>query len=63
MFGTENPGVGTVVNKVTGKRYDDVAPDIDSFPFLNDAEKQAVFQDNALKVFKLKVPEKSWLNS
>jgi hypothetical protein len=51
MFGSEKPGSGTAVNPDTGRDYDDLRPVIESFDFLSDGERRAVFEDNARLVF------------
>jgi predicted TIM-barrel fold metal-dependent hydrolase len=51
LFGTENPGSGSAPNPVTGRNFDDLRPIIESFGFLTDADRQAVFEDNARRVF------------
>jgi hypothetical protein len=41
------------VNPDTGKTYDDIVPVIKAMPDLSDAHKQAIFEGNARKLFKL----------
>jgi OH-DDVA meta-cleavage compound hydrolase len=53
LFGAECPGVGSSVNPDTGKTYDDIVPVIKAMPDLSDADKQAIFEGNARKLFKL----------
>ena len=53
LFGAECPGVGSSVNPDSGRHMDDVAPLIQEFEWLTDAEKKAIFEDNAKQVFKL----------
>ncbi|MDR2215237.1 MAG: amidohydrolase, partial [Nevskiaceae bacterium] len=55
LFGSECPGVGSVVNPDTGKQMDDVAPCIHRFDWLSAAEKQMIFAGNATRVFGLDV--------
>ncbi|WP_217207770.1 amidohydrolase family protein [Streptomyces sp. AC550_RSS872] len=51
LFGTEKPGSGSAPNPETGRDFDDIRPVIEGFGFLTDADRQAVFEDNALTVF------------
>ncbi len=51
MFGTETPGIGSGVSRVTGRMMDDLAPVIESIDFLSQDEKDAIFYKNAQKVF------------
>jgi predicted TIM-barrel fold metal-dependent hydrolase len=53
LFGAECPGVGSARNPHTHRTYDDIAPYIKDADWLSDADKSAVFADNAVKVFKL----------
>lgn len=55
MFGTERPGAGTAKDPHTGKWMDDTRPMIEGLASLSAADKKAIFEDNARKVFKLKV--------
>ncbi|HWL47659.1 MAG TPA: amidohydrolase family protein [Sphingomonadaceae bacterium] len=55
LFGSECPGVGSGINPKTGHTMDHIAPVIASFDWLSDAEKKAIFEDNARKVFNLTV--------
>jgi 4-oxalmesaconate hydratase len=58
LFGAECPGVGSAVDPKTGKTLDDIAPFIQGFDWLSDAEKKAILSENAIKLFKLEVGEK-----
>lgn len=49
-FGTEAPGSGRAVRPETGRTSDDLVPVIDSFDFLSEADKQAIFHENPLRV-------------
>jgi 4-oxalmesaconate hydratase len=51
LFGTENPGSGSTNNPDTGRAFDDLKPVIDEMSFLSDADKKAIFEDNARTVF------------
>ncbi len=53
LFGTECPGVGSSINPETGETMDDIAPYIERFDWLSAADKQAIFEDNVRKLFKL----------
>jgi predicted TIM-barrel fold metal-dependent hydrolase len=53
MFGTERPGVGTVIDPKTGKWLDETRHIIEGFEWLSGAEKKMIFEDTAKKVFKL----------
>jgi 4-oxalmesaconate hydratase/OH-DDVA meta-cleavage compound hydrolase len=55
LFGSECPGVGSHVHPETGRQMDDVAPYIQGFDWLSDADKHAIFEGNARKVFNLAV--------
>ncbi len=55
LFGAECPGVGAARNADTGRTYDDIVPIIKSFDWLTDAEKKAILEDNARKVFRLDI--------
>jgi 4-oxalmesaconate hydratase len=53
LFGTECPGVGSTENPGTGRTMDDIRPFIEGFEWLGATEKQAIFEDNARRVFRL----------
>ena len=54
VFGTEVPGSGSdVLNPETGAAGDDVLALIDSFDFLNTADKLKIVHDNPLRMFPL----------
>lgn len=55
MFGTERPGAGTAKDPVTGKWMDDTRPMIEGIKSLSAADKKKIFEDNARKVFNLKI--------
>ncbi|HVO94273.1 MAG TPA: amidohydrolase family protein [Terriglobales bacterium] len=55
LFGAECPGVGSTVNPKTGRTMDDIKPYIEGFDWLSGAEKKAIFEDNAKRVFGLKI--------
>lgn len=56
LFGAECPGVGSAPNPDTGHTFDHIAPFIQGFDWLSDAEKTAIFEGNARAVFKLDPP-------
>lgn len=51
LFGAECPGVGSTIDPKTGRTRDDVKPMIDSFDWLSAADKHAIFEGNARRVF------------
>jgi predicted TIM-barrel fold metal-dependent hydrolase len=51
LFGTEKPGSGSASNPDTGRDFDDLKPVVEGFGFLSDADRKAVFEDNARLVF------------
>jgi len=51
LFGTEKPGSGSAPNPDTGRDFDDLKPVIEGFDFLTEADRRAVFEDNARLVF------------
>jgi predicted TIM-barrel fold metal-dependent hydrolase len=57
LFGTERPGVGTVKDPRTGRWLDETRFTIEAIEWLTDADKKAIFEDNAKKLFNLKVAE------
>jgi 4-oxalmesaconate hydratase len=57
LFGTERPGVGTVKDPKTGRWLDETRFTIEAIDWLTDADRKAIFEDNAKKLFNLKVPE------
>ena len=57
LFGTERPGVGTVLDPRTGRWLDETRYTIEAIDWLTDADKKMIFEDNAKKVFNLKVAQ------
>jgi OH-DDVA meta-cleavage compound hydrolase len=55
LFGTERPGAGTA-QKPDGSWLDDTKGLIESISWLSAADKKAIFEGNARKVFNLKMP-------
>ena len=58
VVGTERPGVGTVMDPRTGRWLDETRFTIEAIDWLSDADKKMIFEDNAKKLFNLKVPER-----
>jgi 4-oxalmesaconate hydratase len=55
LFGSECPGVGSTMNPDTGRTFDDIRPYIEAIDWLTPAERKAILEDNARKLFKLDV--------
>jgi OH-DDVA meta-cleavage compound hydrolase len=53
LFGAECPGVGSTVDPATGRTRDDIKPIIESFDWLSDQDRHAIFEGNARRVFGL----------
>ena len=53
LFGAECPGVGSTLDPATGRTRDDVRPMIESIPWLSAQQKQAIYEDNARRLFRL----------
>ena len=53
LFGSECPGVGSTVDPHTGRTRDDIRPFIEGFDWLSTADKQAIFEGNARRLFGL----------
>ena len=51
LFGTERPGSGSAPDPETGRDFDDIKPVIEGFDFLTEADRKAVFEDNARAFF------------
>jgi 4-oxalmesaconate hydratase len=51
LFGTERPGSGSAMNPDTGHHFDDIKPVIDKIGFLSDADRKAIYEDNARALF------------
>jgi 4-oxalmesaconate hydratase len=51
VFGTERPGSGSALNPATGRDFDDLKPLIDKMDFLSDADRRAIYEENALALF------------
>ena len=59
LFGTERPGVGTVKDPRTGRWLDETRFTIEAIDWLTAADKKMIFEDNAKKVFNLKVTSRN----
>lgn len=51
VFGTERPGSGSAMNPDTGHHFDDIKPVVDKIDFLTDADRRAIYEDNARTLF------------
>src|SRR5688572_2345247 len=56
LFGTERPGVGTVKDPKTGLWLDETRFTIEGIDWLTAEDRKKIFEDNAKKLFNLKVP-------
>jgi 4-oxalmesaconate hydratase len=54
LFGTEVPGLGTC-HRPDGRWYDNVEDYVNNIEWLTDADRQKIYADNAIKLFKLEV--------
>jgi predicted TIM-barrel fold metal-dependent hydrolase len=52
LFGSECPGVGSVVDPDTGETMDHIRPHIDKFDCLPQADREKIFAGNARKVYR-----------
>jgi len=51
LFGTETPGIGSAIDPETGRALDDLRPVVDAIEWLSDAQRAAIFEQNARSVF------------
>lgn len=51
LFGTENPGTGSVTDPATGRAYDDLKPVIESMDLLSGEDKANVFECNCARLY------------
>ncbi|TAN27013.1 MAG: amidohydrolase [Actinomycetota bacterium] len=51
LFGSEKPGTGSMVNPKTGRWFDDIKLLIDEIDWLTSDDRNAVFENNAKKLF------------
>lgn len=55
LFGSEKPGTGSVRDPKTGRWFDDIKVLIDDIDWLGEADRQALYEDNAQALFNLGV--------
>jgi 4-oxalmesaconate hydratase len=55
VFGTEKPGTGSARDPKTGRMMDDLKPVIENIDFLSEADRKKIFENNAKKLFNLKL--------
>jgi 4-oxalmesaconate hydratase len=55
LFGSECPGVGSAVDPKTGRTLDEIKPHFEAMEWLSAADKKALYEDNARKLFKLDI--------
>jgi OH-DDVA meta-cleavage compound hydrolase len=53
VMGSELPGTGTAIDPRTGTQFDDVGAYIERIDWLSDADKNKIFYENAIRLFKL----------
>ena len=53
LFGSEKPGTGSVRNPATGRWFDDIRVLIEEIDWLTDADRHAIYEQNARSLFKL----------
>lgn len=53
MFGTENPGTGSVRDPASGRQMDDLKPVIDSIESLTNEDREMIYSENAMRVYRL----------
>jgi predicted TIM-barrel fold metal-dependent hydrolase len=53
VMGSELPGTGTAIDPRTGKQFDDVGAYIDNIEWLSTEDKNKIFYENAVRLFKL----------
>jgi 4-oxalmesaconate hydratase len=51
LFGTEKPGVGSQIDPKSGEWFDDIKPKIERIDWLTDADREAIFEGNARKLY------------
>jgi predicted TIM-barrel fold metal-dependent hydrolase len=57
LFGSDKPANGSVIDPRTGRSLNDVKPLIDAIPWLTEADRRAIYEDNARAVYsRLKAP-------
>ncbi len=53
LMGSELPGTGTAIDPRTGRQFDDVGGYIERIAWLSEADKNKIFYENAIALFKL----------
>lgn len=53
LFGTEKPGTGSMIDPATGRWVDDIHLLIDDIEWLDDSDRQQLFESNARELFRL----------
>ena len=53
LFGSEKPGTGSVRNPANGRWFDDIKILIEEIDWLTDADRDAIYEQNARSLFKL----------
>jgi 4-oxalmesaconate hydratase len=56
LFGSDKPANGSVIDPATGRALNDIKPLIEAVPWLSEADKAAIYERNARKVFS-RIPE------
>jgi predicted TIM-barrel fold metal-dependent hydrolase len=51
LFGSDKPANGSVIDPKTGRALNDIKPYIEAIPWLSEADRKAIFEENALKVY------------
>jgi predicted TIM-barrel fold metal-dependent hydrolase len=51
LFGSDKPANGSVTDPATGRALNDIRPLIEAISWLSDADKAAVYEGNARKVY------------
>ena len=54
LFGTETPGMG-MARRPDGRSYDNVEDYIKGIPWLSEGDRNRIFSENVIKLFKLKI--------
>jgi 4-oxalmesaconate hydratase len=51
LFGSDKPANGSVIDPATGRSLNDIKPMIEAIPWLTDADRYAIYEGNARKVY------------
>ena len=51
LFGSDKPANGSVTDPETGRSLNDIKPMIDGIAWLSDADRMAIYEENARAVF------------